>query len=104
MRLIVMGAGPVGGIIGGRLARAGRDVTLVDVDRGHVAAIREHGLRVDAPDGPFHVRVPVAFPDEVRGTCGAAFIAVRCNYTRDAVASVLSHLAEDGLAVSLQID
>ena len=102
MRLIVIGAGPVGGIIGGRLARAGRDVTLVDVDREHVAAIREHGLHVDAPDGPFHVRVPVAFPDEIRGTYDAAFIAVRCSYTRDALAAVLPHLAEDGLAVSLQ--
>ncbi len=55
MRIIVMGAGPIGGIVGGRLARHGNDVTLVDVDVEHVRAIRERGLQVDVPDGPFNV-------------------------------------------------
>ena len=39
MRMIVVGAGPIGGIIGGRLARQGNDLTLVDIDEQHVAAI-----------------------------------------------------------------
>ena len=39
MRMIVIGAGPIGGIIGGRLARAGNDMTFVDIDKKHVAAI-----------------------------------------------------------------
>ena len=60
MRFIVMGTGPIGGIIGGRLARAGHDVTFVDVDREHVAAIREHGLHVDVPDGAFNVKATVS--------------------------------------------
>ena len=30
-RVIVIGTGPIGGIIGGRLARAGNDMTFVDV-------------------------------------------------------------------------
>ncbi len=54
MRMIVMGTGPIGGIIGGRLMRAGQDITFVDVDREHIAAIREKGLQVDVPDGPFN--------------------------------------------------
>jgi len=41
MSIIVIGTGPVGGIIGGRLARAGQDVTFVDSDREHIAAIRK---------------------------------------------------------------
>ena len=81
MRAIVMGVGPIGGIIGGRLARAGQDVTFVDVDREHVAAIRENGLQVDVPDGAFNVKATVVFPDEIQGTFDTAFIAVRCNYT-----------------------
>ena len=50
MRMIVMGTGPIGGIIGGRLMRAGQDITFVDVDREHIAAIHEKGLQVDVPD------------------------------------------------------
>ena len=102
MRMIVMGAGPIGGIIGGRLARDGHDVTFVDVDREHVVAIRENGLQVDVPDGPFNVKANVVFPDEIEGTFDTAFIAVRCNYTRDTLATSLPHLSDGGLVVSMQ--
>ncbi len=102
MRMIVIGTGPIGGIIGGRLARAGHDVTFVDVDKEHVAAIREKGLQVDAPDGPFNVRIKIVFPAEIQGKYDLAFIAVRSNYTPDALDTVMPHLAEDGLLVSLQ--
>jgi 2-dehydropantoate 2-reductase len=102
MRMIVIGTGPIGGIIGGRLARAGNDVTFVDVDKEHVTAIREKGLKVDVPDGAFNVSIPIVFPDEINGTFAIAFIAVRSNYTLDALASVVPHLTRDGLLVSLQ--
>jgi len=40
MRIVVVGAGPIGGNIGCRLAREDKDVTFVDVDPEHVQAIR----------------------------------------------------------------
>ena len=101
-RMIVIGTGPIGGIIGGRLACAGNDITFVDVDKEHVDAIRRGGLRVDVPDGPFNVRIPIVFPNEIEGKFDTAFIAVRSNYTPDALATVIPHLADDGLLVSLQ--
>ncbi len=102
MRLIFMGAGPIGGIIGGRLARQGNDVTLVDVDEEHVRAIRERGLRVDVPDGAFTVSAPVVFPGEIKGKFDIGFIAVRSYFTRDAIESLAPHLSERGVLVSLQ--
>src|SRR5215475_4312658 len=101
-RMIVIGTGPTGGIIGGRLARAGNDITFVDVDKEHVDAIRRGGLQVDVPDGPFNVRIPIVFPNEIEGKFDTAFIAVRSNYTPDALTTVIPHLADDGLLVSLQ--
>jgi 2-dehydropantoate 2-reductase len=101
-RMIVIGTGPIGGIIGGRLARSGRDVTFVDVDQEHVAAIRRNGLQVDVPDGSFNVKINVVYPDEIRGRFDIGFIAVRSNYTPQALESVLPHLADDALLVSLQ--
>jgi 2-dehydropantoate 2-reductase len=58
MRIVVMGAGGTGGYFGAKLARAGEDITVVA--RGaHLAAIREHGLRVrSASEGEWTVRVP----------------------------------------------
>jgi 2-dehydropantoate 2-reductase len=102
MRMIIIGVGPIGGIIGGRLARAGNDATFVDVDREHVSAIREKGLQVDGPEGSFNVRIPIVFPEEIEGKFDTAFIAVRSNYTSDALATVLPHLTDIGLLVSLQ--
>ena len=101
-RILVIGTGPIGGIIGGRLARAGHDITFVDVDKEHVEAIRRNGLQVDVPDGPFNVKIKILFPDELRDTYDTALIAVRSNYTPDALATVLPHLSADGTLVSMQ--
>lgn len=54
MRVIIMGAGGVGGYFGGRLAHAGYDVTFIT--RGaHLAAMQARGLRVDSDAGDFKV-------------------------------------------------
>ncbi|MFQ5930347.1 MAG: ketopantoate reductase family protein, partial [Acidobacteriota bacterium] len=94
MRIIVMGAGPIGGIVGGRLARHGNNVTLVDVDVEHVRAIRERGLQVDVPDGSFNVSVTAILPNEIQGKFDIGFIAVRSYITKDVVASLAPHLSE----------
>jgi 2-dehydropantoate 2-reductase len=86
MRSIILGAGAIGGVVGGYLARAGRDVVLVA--RGaHADAMREHGLRVDAPAGAFVVRPRViAASDRVDWRAGdAVWLAVK---TQDAAAAV----------------
>ena len=101
-RMIVIGTGPIGGIIGGRLARAGHDITFVDIDREHVAAIRANGLQVDVPDGPFNVKIKIVYPNEIEGKFDIGFIAVRSNYTPDALSTVLPRLADNGLLVSMQ--
>ena len=101
-RMIVIGAGPIGGIIGGRLARAGQDITFVDIDKEHVAAIREKGLQVAVPDGPFNVKIKILFPYEIQGKFDIGCVAVRSNYTPDALKTVLPHLADNGLLVSMQ--
>jgi 2-dehydropantoate 2-reductase len=54
MRIVVVGAGGVGGYFGGRLAAAGEEVIFLC--RGaHQRAIREHGLRVESTLGDFTV-------------------------------------------------
>ncbi|MEA3459216.1 MAG: 2-dehydropantoate 2-reductase [Chloroflexota bacterium] len=46
MRLLIVGVGAIGSLIGNRLARAGNEVTLVGRER-HVKAIRRRGLGLD---------------------------------------------------------
>ena len=66
MRWVIVGAGAVGGVVGGLLAHSGQHVTLVA--RGaHMRAMRSAGLRVRTPD--LDVRVTPSIVDSVR-TCG----------------------------------
>ncbi|MGF7234533.1 MAG: ketopantoate reductase family protein [Frankia sp.] len=58
MRYVVVGAGAVGGTIGGRLAEHGFAVTLVA--RGaHGRVLTERGLTLGTPDGPRTLNLPV---------------------------------------------
>ncbi|UEP37470.1 2-dehydropantoate 2-reductase [Burkholderia ambifaria] len=50
MRILVVGAGAVGGYFGGRLAAAGRDVTFLVRD-GRAAALARDGLVIRSPRG-----------------------------------------------------
>lgn len=52
-RVAVLGAGAVGGLLGGHLARAGPEVTLVDRGR-QLDALRASGLTIVGPDGDRH--------------------------------------------------
>lgn len=101
MRIGVVGAGGVGGYYGGRLARAGSDVGFVA--RGeHLAAIREHGLRVRAHDGEFSVRVEASADPAEIGACDAVLFCVKSYDTQEA-ADLLPPLVKPTTAVlSLQ--
>jgi 2-dehydropantoate 2-reductase len=98
VRITVMGAGAVGGWFGGLLSRSGHDVTFVA--RGaHLAAMRERGLVLDAPDGRItidHARF-VEKPEEARG-CDVVLFAVKA-YGIEAAAAPLKPLVERGACV-----
>jgi len=62
MRVLVMGAGALGGYFGARLQSVGHDVTYVA--RGpHLEALHAQGLRVESPLGDLHLPVVRAVAD-----------------------------------------
>src|SRR4051794_12024707 len=58
MRVLVVGAGAIGGYFGGRLAEAGRDVTFLVRPR-RAAQLAQTGLVVRSPQGDIHIPDPV---------------------------------------------
>jgi 2-dehydropantoate 2-reductase len=58
MRFVMLGAGAIGGVVGGQLARAGLDVVFVDPLREHVEAINRDGLHLRGIHGHHVLRVP----------------------------------------------
>ena len=74
MKIAVIGAGAMGSLFGGRLAEAGNDVVLVDVDQAHVGAINEAGLRLEADDGDRRIRVAAGTADAFEGARDLLFV------------------------------
>lgn len=54
MNIVVIGAGGVGGYFGGKLAKAGFEVTFIARGK-HLEVIKNHGLHVKSILGDFHV-------------------------------------------------
>jgi 2-dehydropantoate 2-reductase len=65
MRYVVVGAGGIGGVLGGRLAEAGREVVLVARGR-HAEVLQREGLRMALPDRVVQLPIPtVAHVDDL---------------------------------------
>lgn len=103
MRYLVYGAGAVGGVIGGNLFRAGRDVTLLA--RGaHLEALRAGGLRLDTIDGVLTLPIPsVASAAEVSWTEDTVvMLCVKGQDTADALEDLVEHAPAETIVVSAQ--
>jgi 2-dehydropantoate 2-reductase len=102
MRLLIWGAGAIGGTLGAYLARAGEDVTMADTVVEHVEAIMRVGLRVTGPIDEFTVRVPAFTPQTLSGVWDAIVLATKAHHTDIAVRALQPHLTADGCVVSAQ--
>lgn len=85
MKIGVVGAGAMGSLFGARLIEAGADVVLVDTDRPHIAAMREHGLIFD--DSGETRTIPVGATDNhaEAGVVDAIIFFVKHPHTRQAI-------------------
>jgi 2-dehydropantoate 2-reductase len=102
MRVVMVGAGGVGGYFGGKLARAGVELTMLA--RGaHLDALRAHGLTVrSAVEGEW--RTPVSAVADVRGlpVADAVIVAVKSFDTESALAAVDSVVGPATSVLTLQ--
>jgi 2-dehydropantoate 2-reductase len=101
-RILIWGAGAIGGSVGAWLKRAGHDISFVDVAPEHVAAIRGQGLRIVGPVEEFAIAAPAFRPEELVGTWQHIFLAVKAQHTEAASRALTPHLAQDGYVLSLQ--
>ncbi len=89
MKITIFGAGAIGGLLGGRLAEAGADVTLIA--RGpHLAAMREGGLTLIESDGSQNT-VAVKATDDTADAGPQDYLIVTLK--AHSVAAVVDHMA-----------
>ena len=76
MRLLVLGAGGIGGYFGARTAAAGGDVTFL-VRPGRAALLRDKGLHVFSPHGDLHLTPKLLTRDELSTPFDAAILSCK---------------------------
>ncbi|MCB1379134.1 MAG: ketopantoate reductase family protein [Alphaproteobacteria bacterium] len=102
MRIAVIGAGSMGSVLGGKLARAGTDVTLYDSNRNHIDAIRDRGLTVTDPDGSFTLPIVATTDISMIADADVALVLVDSNATAVVAPLLRAVLKSDGAALTLQ--
>jgi 2-dehydropantoate 2-reductase len=102
LKIYFLGAGALGCAIGGTLAAAGSDVTLIDRYQAHVDAINRDGLLMKEGETDRVVRVKAA--SDCRGLPPAdlVIVLVKSFHTRDAIISALPIVGEHTAVMSLQ--
>jgi 2-dehydropantoate 2-reductase len=102
MKIAIMGSGGVGGYFGARLAKAGAEVSFIA--RGaHLAAMREHGLKVESGLGDIHLpQVNVTDDPRTIGKVDLVLFSVKLRDTETAAQSIKPLFGPDTGILSFQ--
>lgn len=103
MRIVVIGAGALGGLVGAKLHLAEEDVIMVDNDRGRVKLLNETGLFISEAEKE-ELCVPVSVSPSCEGLDKAdlIFISVKSYQTEEATRSAIPLLGPETLVLSMQ--
>jgi 2-dehydropantoate 2-reductase len=107
-RIAVVGAGALGGYVGGSLAHLGHDVTLIDPWPEHVEKIRKDGLELDGMTEAerFKVKPRILHLTEVQSLgktpFDVAMVSMKSYDTAWATHLIKPYLSSEGFVVSLQ--
>ncbi len=103
MKIAIVGAGAIGGILAVRLANSGQDVTVMD--RGaHLAAIQAQGLKLIHPDGTEEIardlKAYAACADA--GPQDLVFLALKANVIASVAPAMRALFHDDTIVVPIQ--
>ena len=98
MKIAVVGAGAMGSVIGGLLAKADNEVALIDVWPEAVATINAKGLQINDDV----VKVRATDKPAAVGVVDLVLVFVKCYHTEEAVRNALPMIGPETVVLSLQ--
>jgi 2-dehydropantoate 2-reductase len=102
MSVAIVGAGAMGCLFAARMAETGARVTVIDVDRNRLEAIRREGIRLTDDAGTRTVRVQAAPAGDIQGPVDLLLLFTKGMHSAAAIGSV-AHLSDcRPLALTLQ--
>lgn len=94
MKIAVIGAGSMGSLFGGHLALGGHDVTLIDVNEDHIAAVNANGLAIEKDAGVDCARPRAGRPEDFTHPQDFVIVFTKGLHTESALMSAL-HLVQE---------
>jgi ketopantoate reductase/2-keto-4-pentenoate hydratase/2-oxohepta-3-ene-1,7-dioic acid hydratase in catechol pathway len=102
MRICLVGAGAIGGLMAAKLAGAGHPVTVID-QGAHLAAIRENGLKLIWEDGSEQVaRVNAVESAAAAGPQDLVILAVKAHFLDQVVRDIDAMLEPETMIMTVQ--
>ena len=103
MKIVVLGSGAMGCVYGGKLAEAGYEVTLVDIWKEHIDAIKQNGLHIEGVGGERKITSvkAVTSPSEA-GKADLVIVFVKATMTEEAVVGAKDIFQENSIVLTLQ--
>ena len=86
MRILIVGAGAIGGYFGGRLLQAGRDVTFLVRPR-RAAQLAQSGLSIRSPRGDADIAAPTITADQLRAPYDLVLLSCKAYDLDEAMAA-----------------
>jgi ketopantoate reductase len=102
MRICVVGAGAIGGLMAAKLASAGHPVSVIDMGP-HLAAIRDNGLKLIWEDGSEQVaRVNAVESAAAAGPQDLVILAVKAHFLDQVVREIEAMLEPETMIMTVQ--
>src|SRR3970282_1722203 len=103
MKVCVIGAGAIGGLMGAKLALAGEEVTVVD-QGAHLKAIQQNGLKLIWHDGTEHVAKIAKATDKVEsaGKQDLIILALKAHYLEQVARQLPKIVGPETMIVTVQ--
>jgi len=103
MKIAVLGAGAMGSVIGGLLAKAGNEVTLIDVWKPAVDTINAGGLKIEDKAGTTEtIKLRATEDPRSVGVAEMVLVFVKCYQTETAVRNARPLIGPSTVVLSLQ--
>ena len=102
MNVLILGAGAMGCLYGAALHRGGASVTLVDVNREHLAAINDRGLELETRAGTEHLPIPALLPEQVTEVADLVVVFTKTFQTDAALQGIAAAIGPETWLLSLQ--
>lgn len=101
-KIVIVGAGAMGCFLAARLASAGLDVTVVDIDAARLAVIEREGITLHDDSGIAMAHVKARLAADVEGPVDLILLMTKGMFSAAAIRSVAHLATENPLVLTLQ--